>query len=278
MEGLREKIERAQSIAIVIPEHASRETVLAAFSLKKIADKKGFIVGDTETLKEWGEFFEEKVSNAKDFAITIDTKKYPVEELKYETDDNSLTIRLTTNALLTKENVTFSTLLPRSDLIFTLGFTDEEERNAVIKNLPKNTEEYECITLTDVNKPKMSRSLLNLLARVILRSREEQDINTAWSFITWEDFVKTESEPRNMPEIVEALACLTNLPLFTTILWQIGEENKVSGLMFARDQNRLSRLAHALGRNLSSNYFLLPNFPNFTEAEMALRKLLKSVL
>ena len=278
MEGLKEKIEKAESIAIVIPEYASRETALAALSLKKAADKKGFIVGGARALKEWEDLFGEELFNLKDFAITIDTKKYPIEELKYETDEDALTIRLTTSALLTEKNILFSTLLPRSDLVLTLGFTDEEEKSAALLNLPKNIAERECIAITDTLAAKMSRPLLNLLARVILRSREEKDINTIWSFITREDFIKTESAPQNMPAIVEMLAYLANLPLFTAILWQTGGTNEVGGLVFARDQNRLSRLAEALGKDLSSNYFILPNFPNFTEAEITLRKLLKSVL
>ncbi|MFC1595061.1 hypothetical protein ACFL3E_01380 [Patescibacteria group bacterium] len=278
MHNLKEKIDNATNIAIVIPENASNETVLAAIALKKATNGKGFIVGGEKILAEWGGVFEEASSQPKDFTISLDTKKYPIEELRYEKNDDTLTILLTTKENIHEKHLVFNTILPQSDFAVAVGFQNNEEKTNALKGLSKNQEEYECITLEGRETGKADQQAIKLLGRIILRSREEKEIKTLWSFISHEDFAKTGSSSAEIPKLMESLNCITQLPIFTSILWQDIPTAKVNGLVFSHDKNHISTLANKIGRQLIENHIMLHPYNNFTEAEISLRKLLRESL
>ena len=72
----------------------------------------------------------------------------------------------------------------------------------------------------------------------------------------------------------------TAIPDTAVILWQEPKENmeRVHALIESQNRPRLEQLALASNTSIASTHIVLNTFPNFSEAELEVRKLLKRAL
>jgi hypothetical protein len=277
--SLKEKIDRADRVALVIPRHANEETYLAALALAEKIGEKVFLVGGEETLKyRWHSLFPRPEEPKKEFTITINTTDHPIDSLKYETQNNQLKIFLHPQTPLAPEHFQFEEAYPRSSLVLTLGFHSQEQEERILHDFPLE-QDGEIISLT-VSQEKMGLAPLKLLARIMLRARPEPSPTAVgpvmWSFISREDFAKTDTTSPYIPPLLPLWQDLMPPTRFTIFLWQEKETEQIGGLVSSPDEHALMRFAHALGTQPASDYFIIPPlFTNFTEAEFKIRRLLK---
>lgn len=278
--ALKEKMERSSRIAIVIPSDAPEETYLAATALAEKADGKAFVAGgNVATKQRWQALFGYHEELKKEFTIVINTADHPVESLKYETRDNNLKIFLTPSSTgrILPEHVRFEEVYPRSSLVIVMGFSSRDEEEAALRNFPLE-EGGETISLAPAAE-KMTLSPLKLFARMILRARSESNVSALWSFISREDFAKTDTTSPYIAPLLPLWQKLMPQHRFMVFLWQEKETEQISGLIQSSDGPALKQVATALGARLASDYFVIPPmFNNFTEAEFKIRKLLKEVV
>lgn len=297
--ALKEKMERSARIAIVIPPNAPEETYLAAAALAEKAGEKAFVAGANPAFKQrWQALFGYHEEPKKEFTIVINTAEHPVESLKYETRDNQLKIflslpafapqsgasadrpdylsqeRADTQSRILPEHVRFEEAYPRSSLVIAIGFSSHDEEEEALRDFPLE-EGGETVSLAQASE-KMALSPLKLFARMILRARAEP--TTLWSFISREDFAKTDTTSPYIPPLLSLWQKLMPQSRFTVFLWQEKETEQISGLIHSYDEPALERIALALNTRLASDYFVIPPmFNNFTEAEFKIRRLLKEV-
>lgn len=290
--ALKEKMERASRIAIVIPPDASEEICLAALALAEKAGGKAFVAGgDAAAKQRWQALFGYHEEPKKEFTIVINTAEHPVESLKYETRDNQLKIFLSMpdvgkaglpaypadqQSRILPEHVRFEEAYPRSSLVLAIGFSSREQEEEALRDFPLE-EGGETLSLSTASE-KMALSPLKLFARMILRARAELGASVLWSFISREDFAKTDTTSPYIPPLLSLWQKLMPQSRFTVFLWQEKEIEQISGLIHSSDELALRHIAHALGARLASDYFVIPPiFNNFTEAEFKIRRLLKEV-
>lgn len=304
--SLKEKMERASRIAIVIPHNTSEEMCLAALALAEKAGGRAFVAGgDTTAKQRWQALFGYHEEPKKEFTIIINTEEHPVESLKYETRDNQLKIFLSLPAYpagmpdvgkaglpalpaglpassagprsrILPEHVRFEESYPRSSLLIAMGFSSRDEEEEALRDFPLE-EGGETLSLGAVPE-KMALSPIKLFARMILRARAELGASVLWSFISREDFAKTDTTSPYIPPLLSLWQKLMPQSRFTVFLWQEKETEQISGLIHSSDELALGHIAHALGARLASDYFVIPPiFNNFTEAEFKIRRLLKEV-
>lgn len=282
--ALKEKMERSSRIAIVIPPDASEETCLAALALAEKAGGKAFVAGGNAAAKQrWQALFGYHEEPKKEFTIVINTEEHPVESLKYETRGNQLKIFLSLPASsaspqsrILPEHVRFEEAYPRSSLVIAIGFSSHGQEEEVARDFP--LEEGGEILSLGAAPEKMALSPLKLFARMILRARTEPGASVLWSFISREDFTKTDTTSPYIPPLLSLWQKFMPQSRFTVFLWQEKETEQISGLIHSSDELALEHIAHALGARLASDYFVIPPiFSNFTEAEFKIRRLLKEV-
>lgn len=306
--ALKEKMERSSRIAIVIPPDASEETYLAALALAGKAEGRAFVAGAPPALTHrWQALFGHYEEPKKEFTIIINTAEHPVESLKYETRDNQLKIFLSPPAGLTRaqsrmlpEYMRFEEAYPRSSLVIALGFSSREQEEEIVRDFPLE-EEGERISLGAPSET-MGFSPLKLFARMILRARQEpadlddslhftgetprphgeagsgHDTSILWSFISREDFTKTDTTSPYIPPLLSLWQKIMPRNHFTVFLWQEKETEQIGGLIHSHDTPALERIARALDTRLASDYFIVPPvFSTFTEAEFKIRRLVKEV-
>lgn len=291
--SLKEKMERSSRIAIIIPPDASEETCLAAAALAEKAGERAFVAGGNAATKQrWQALFGYHEEPKKEFTIIINTAEHPIESLKYETRDNHLKIFLSLPDLgkanppvgpavagqsrILPEHVRFEEAYTRSSLVIAIGFSSRDEEEKALRDFPLE-EGGETLSLGAAPE-KIALSPLKLFARMILRARTEPGASVLWSFISREDFAKTDTTSPYIPPLLSLWQKLMPQSRFTVFLWQEKEVEQISGLIHSRDETALERIAHALGARLASDYFVIPPmFNNFTEAEFKIRRLLKEV-
>src|SRR3989344_5482252 len=113
MDELKQAIREARSVIIILPDHSSDKDFLAALQIQKINPEKIHLIAPAEKEQNWSDTFDIKPVK-KEFAITIDTALSPVEELRYEKGDSSLTIFLTHKHAFNQAALSFAEHLPRA--------------------------------------------------------------------------------------------------------------------------------------------------------------------
>ena len=281
MRDLKEKIDNANSVAVLVPDDTSDEILLAAFAIRKAGGEKVFIVGGEESVRSsWHALFEDEALAPKDFAVSIDTSRFPIEELRYEKQGEKLVVFFTSYNPITKSSFAFEQMLPESDLVVAIGFLNEDEAKKTLASRLRNTNGQEFFFLKKGGTPPQPAgvSSLPLLSRLLARARTEKELNTFWSFLAPSDFTKTNTAPTAIFPMTSVIAALAGLPRFVVVLWQGSPKESVGGLIYSKDARALSVLSSKLGVVPKSDYFLIPDFNSFTEAELEARKLLKSTL
>lgn len=136
----------------------------------------------------------------------------------------------------------------------------------------------------DKTKLKHAREILlgkgfyNLLGRALVRSHQEKETETFWSFLPLSDFIKTGQTPAAATNILQELrAQLEGAALFYALLYEESPKN-ISALVASPDAPRLKALAGLLAATPASSYFFANGFTAFSEAELKLKNLIRRVL
>src|SRR3989338_6155506 len=128
MRDLKEKIDNANSVAVLVPDDTSDEILLAAFAIRKAGGDNVFIVGGAESVRSsWHALFDDDALAPTDFAVSIDTSRFPIEELRYEKQGEKLVVFFTSYNPITKSSFAFEQMLSESDLVVAIGFLNEDE-------------------------------------------------------------------------------------------------------------------------------------------------------
>lgn len=281
MNEIKEKLEHAERVAVLLPSDPSMESVLAAFAIKRSGGTKVVVVGGNKDMqKNWNDFYSDEKFDPKDFALSINTNDFPVEELRYEKQGDKLVVFFTTHTSITKDHFTLEEALPEAELVIALGFNTENDAREEMSNKMKLNGEEDFL-LMDSREPAVAISSsipLKLLARLLARSREEAALDTFWSFLPPIDFAKTGTQPVVIPPMMPSVSAIAGNPRFSAILWHGNNDEPVGGLIYSDDTAALRGLADKAGVSINSKHFILPDFPSFTEAEVEVRKLLKESL
>lgn len=126
--------------------------------------------------------------------------------------------------------------------------------------------------------PSDPLSLIQLAGRASIRSRIDEENSILWSFITIEDFAKTNHTPEDIPAVLERLG--REFPHIRTkiILWQNPETQLVQTALLA-EQKIIGMLAEDIrGEYHQSCFILSPTFTNFREAEDTVETALEHAL
>ena len=136
----------------------------------------------------------------------------------------------------------------------------------------------------DQTKIKRAREILlgkgfyNLLGRALVRSHQEKETETFWSFLPLSDFAKTGQTPGAATNILQELRSqLEGAALFYALLYEESPKN-ISALVASSDRARLKTLAGFLAAEPASSYFFANGFTAFSEAELKLKNLIRRVL
>lgn len=278
MQELKTAITEATSISIVLPPSASDTDYLAALQLQKVAPEKTYLAAPDEKEAAWRDIFGDPQSK-KEFTISINTALAPVDELRYEKSGEALTIYLSHKHPFTKDALSFGEHIPPADLLITVGFRAREEAEHAIEFLPrKGAARHIWLAgmIGEEEQTKLPISSASLLGRLMIRSREDQELDMLWTFITREDFAKTGSGPDEIPKLIKSYARIASIPPKAALFWQYGDSEGTSGILWSDDKAFLQTIAARTGQQAEySSYIALPTAPHFIDAENATRKLLQ---
>lgn len=285
--------EKSERIAILLGDSSRQSDFLAAQALRERLGSKAVLVNAPDDLqRRWDRMFERDDAR-KEFAISLDINQNPVEELRYEKDGGKLRIFLTPQKPITKESFELEERYTASDMIIALGFPSKAALNTKLEEVTlKNPD-----ALVDLSEPigPINNSVpvreaepqanwhpdtMKLWARSVLRSYSEDDIGVYWAFLPKEDFVKTGQSSAILPTLLSDMRRFVRLPDVAVILWQEPTEGseQVRALIHTDKPDKLKKIATEAHASPNGSHVLVYPYPNFSEAELEIRKLLKKVL
>src|SRR3989344_5151774 len=121
------------------------------------------------------------------------------------------------------------------------------------------------------------RTFWKVLGRALQRSEYEQDSKIAWTFLTGADFENTQSNEDAILPIFYEIKKMRRSAEFLAVLWEF-PKNVVKAVIGGNDGEKLRKLAHEMGRPLSSPYFFADGFSSFSEAEIKIRGSIKKMI
>jgi len=127
-------------------------------------------------------------------------------------------------------------------------------------------------------KEETPLNLLQLSGRASVRSKKDEIHKTLWSFLTAEDFEKTNTSPEDTPQVLAHLE--KELPPQETkaLLWQDTQEKTIHAIL-AGDRRTLETIQERQGGEFQSPYLLLSSvFSSFQEAENRISLLLEEII
>jgi len=282
MSDIKQAITTASAVLIVLPDTVRDKDYLAALQIQKIAPQKIELVAPEAKELEWKDTFDLQ-SGKREFVIDINTALAPVDELRYEKTDTTLSIYLSHKGAFNEKALSWGEHRAPADLFITLGFSSESDAKQAIENFPRKGAARHIWIEGDSNghrtppPAKLSTVSAGLLGRLVVRSRIDTETNTLWSFITRDDFTKTNAGPHELPSLMATYASLASLPEHALIFWQ---HDDVGTQGFFRSENiaLVGDVARRLGKAPDhEHYVMLAPFANFIEAEMETRKLLREL-
>jgi len=130
------------------------------------------------------------------------------------------------------------------------------------------------------NFQKESRplSLVQFLSRAAIRTKTSREENTLWSFLTKEDFEKTNRGPEDVYEAVKKLKADFPSKKAVILLWQKMEDDKIKAIVsgsFAFMENFQAREPGEMEEDFLK---IVREFEDFKEAETSLSSLLEEIL
>jgi hypothetical protein len=282
MGELKSAITSASAVLVVLPDSVRDKDYFAALQIQKIAPQKIELIAPEKKELEWKETFGLE-RGKREFVIDINTTLTPVDELRYEKTDTTLSIYLSHKGTFNEKALSWSEHRAPADLFITLGFSSESEAKKAIENLPRKGAARHVWIEGDTNgnaphtPPKLSTVSAGLLGRLVVRSRIDTDTNTLWSFITRDDFAKTNAGPHELPNLMATYASLASLPEHALVFWQ-HDDVGTQGFFRSEHTALVADIARRLGKTPETpNYVTLNQFANFIEAEMETRKLLREL-
>lgn len=283
--------ENAEHIGIVLGPESGDAELLASHALKERLGDKASILNAPEYLQDrWSHLFK-KERPRKEFALALDTNAYPVDELRYEKEDGKLRIFLSPQHGLTKDAFELEERYAPSNMIIALGFANEADiAHTIETDTPlKNPDALINLAYTPISVPAPQENTfhparqwdidaMKLWGRALLRSYTEENTGVFWVFLPKEDFQKTSQSPTILPILLTDMRAVMELPPLCIILWQDQDSsiNNVHILVSGTDQDTLMRLAKIAETTVTNETITLQGFANFSEAEVEMRKLLKS--
>lgn len=279
-----EKLENRIDV-IFSPKSISLKADLASFKEGRLLCDSAILFGiqDIESIGDIAdlspEFFTEtplinidNQSSNKQYgeANLINTQKTSLTEVVYEfvcayhsqpLDKDSATLLLTgildTTEIFHGEATTANSLLAASELM-RLGANLAEAR--------------------ELAKTGKSLNLMQLVGRASVRSREDEKHQTLWSFLTAEDFEKTNTSPEDAPAVLAQIDKEFPPQDIKSLLWQDPQDKTIHALL-AGDKRILETLQTQEGGEFQSPYFKLSKtFTSFQEAENQISILLEELV
>lgn len=282
MSEIKQAITTASAVLVVLPNHVRDKDYLAALQIQKIAPQKIELVAPEAKELEWKDTFGTQ-SSKREFVIDINTTLTPVDELRYEKTDTTLSIYLSHKGVFNEKALSWGEHRAPADLFITLGFSSEIEAKKAIESFPRKGAARHIWIEGDTNdnRPpspaKLSTVSAGLLGRLVVRSRIDTDTSTLWSFITRDDFTKTNAGPHELPSLMATYATLASLPEHALIFWQ-HDDAGTQGFFRSENTSLVGDVARRLGKTPDhEHYVTFAPFANFIEAEMETRKLLREL-
>src|SRR3989344_8517458 len=282
--------ENAGRIGIVLGPESGDTELLAAHALKERLGEKAVVLNAPEHLQDlWSHMFK-KERPQKEFALTLNTDINPVDELRYEKEGGKLRIFLSPRHELTKDAFELEHRHIPSDMIITLGFADETDRTHTLEADTPLKNPLALINLSPVSSKQSNKEkplavhlwdvdAMKLWSRALLRSYVEDKDTVFWAFLPKEDFQKTNQSPHILPTLVADMRAIMELPTLCIVLWQDQDSitNNVHILVSGTDTARIMQIAQAAETPIADGNLIIRGFTNFSEAEVEMRKLLKSI-
>ncbi|MBI2507242.1 MAG: hypothetical protein HYW09_01360 [Candidatus Niyogibacteria bacterium] len=126
---------------------------------------------------------------------------------------------------------------------------------------------------TDLKGKKINSA--QIVGRALARTTLEEELKTSWTYLTKNDFLKTnlESTKENIIFILRKVRSYITATSCSIICYEDGDG--VKSLIFNENKNILAGLAASFGAALESSHFFAGGFKNFSDAETKIRQLLK---
>ena len=296
--------EQSSRIGIVLGPDAGDAELLAAHALKGRLGEKASLLNAPDSLQDrWTHLFKKERPH-KETALALDVNLYPVDELRYEKENGTLRIFLTSHNPLPKDAFSMEERFPPSDMIIALGFSDKEALEHVLKTeTPVKNENAvvflasspreaaapspEHTTAQQITSDGTSHSLWNLNAmklwsRALLRSYIEDGESVFWAFLPKEDFQKTGQAEDILPLLVNDMRHITRMPPLIVVLWQSlttpgDTDSNVHILFSSTDSAAMEKLSRLTGTTITHNVLITGSFSNFSTAEVEARKVIKHI-
>lgn len=128
--------------------------------------------------------------------------------------------------------------------------------------------------LRAINRKEKTSADAKLLGRALARTHIDSTLSCSWSFLAQKDFQKTGAlaEQKTLLNTIKKIReNIQPMPL-SFLFWE--KEKQIRALVYGENEEAVRPLALELGAALQSQYFISSGFKNFTEAELAMRKLL----
>ncbi len=129
-----------------------------------------------------------------------------------------------------------------------------------------------------LSSPRTPLALVQLFGRASVRSKIDHERHIIWSFLTSEDFEKTERSPADAPYVLTRLKSEFTSEKFCILLWQQQENNSVLGIITGTVPLLELILAHTGGELHNSILRLNTSYSSFRDAEEQLSELLTTIV
>ncbi|OGZ47498.1 MAG: hypothetical protein A3J55_03355 [Candidatus Ryanbacteria bacterium RIFCSPHIGHO2_02_FULL_45_17b] len=282
--------ENAGRIGIVLGPESGDTELLAAHALKERLGEKAVVLNAPEHLQDrWSHMFK-KERPQKEFALVLDTDTNPVDELRYEKEGGKLRIFLSPQHELTKDAFQLEHRYMPSDMIIALGFANETDITRTLETDTPLKNTAALINLSHIPSEALKKDALpstnkwdigamKLWSRALLRSYVEDKNTVFWAFLPKEDFQKTNQPTSILPALLAHMGVVMELPPLRLILWQDQDfpANNVHILVSGTDPDVVMQIAQAAETSVTNGNLTIRGFANFSEAEVEMRKLLKSI-
>jgi hypothetical protein len=178
----------------------------------------------------------------------------------------------------TKPDAESATLLLAGIMAHTDGFRQFAHgatHTAAAELLGLGAEHARARELTQINEPF---ALRQLIARAAVRSKQSDNERVLWSFLTAEDFEKTNRTPADTPQVSLALTHTFPNHQISILLAQHSETRRVSASLLG-ERSLLESIAAREQSTFQSPMLALTNdFGSFNDAEERLTSLLREIL
>ncbi len=285
--------EQSARIGIVLGPDAGDADLLAAHALKGRLGEKASILNAPDSLQDrWTHLFK-KEHPQKETSLSIDVTRHPVDELRYEKENGTLRIFLTSQNPLPKDAFSMEERFPPSDMIIALGYSDKETLDHVLKTETPVKNGNAVVSLSSpvhpakqtlaqqpVSMPPLwNLDAMKLWSRALLRSYVEEENTVFWAFLPKEDFQKTNQSDEILPALVNGMRRITHMPPLIIMLWQGQQTNNsnVHILFSSTDSAVMEKLARLTETTPADGILIMGSYQNFSEAEVEARKILKTL-